>query len=483
MPGKQMSIDAELRAGGIDQAEASRRRQSLEQESQFFGAMDGAMKFVKGDAIAGIIIAAVNIAGGFGTGILQKGMSAGEAIQTYAILSIGDGLVSQIPSLLVSISAGMLVTRVNTGENGGLGKEIFRNIAGSPAVLYSVSAVLFALAAAPGLPAWPFALTAAGSLAGGLSKSRRTHISLAPSTPAGNSRKGIEICINPRVILEIPLLCFPGMPEAERTALISAAIKAEQRSIGSVWGIRIPGIRADVTEGQSMKIKIGGVTVAESEKVMPAGISPADLGKFVRCSLAAHLPDFLGIQETHDMVEELQSVSPVLIRETIPKMLSYAKLCELLRRLLEERVPVSDLGTILEAVAGCGPVDNMNMLVEHVRSMMKRQICAAAGGGAGKLNVILVDRSVEGAIIDGTADSGGRQSLAMQPDTARAIVASIRGALDLAAGTSPAVLTDISCRRFLRKILECELPDVPVLSYSELAPEITVEPVGKAALA
>jgi type III secretion protein V len=483
MPGKQMSIDAELRAGAIDQAEAQRRRAALESESRFFGAMDGAMKFVKGDAIAGIVIAAVNIGGGVAMGVLFRGMAADEALAAYAVLSIGDGLVSQIPSLLISIAAGMLVTRTDAGtENAGIAVSLKKALFSNPGTLFSVSTILGLLTLAPGLPAAPFGLLAAATFGGGLAAKRRRVAEKETGRAGGDARTEPAPVRAPHpLVLESGLRA--GGP-AEQT--LARALDLARERVREKFGLKVPAGRVEskpATDG-TLTLRLHGAPIASAEHDGPADAGEFAAG-FVEAALTSHLGELMGIQEAHDMIEEIQVFYPALIKETVPRILPYPRLAEVLRKLLEERVPLCDLKPVLDSAAAIGPVENTAVLVEAARQALKRQICARIKGTNSSLPLMLVDRTVEGTIMETVVEAGGRQCLTIHPKDVRAIIEKIRDQVAAAAaqGVSPALVTEAACRPLLRKIIESEMPDLHVLAYHELAPELKVEAVGKIALA
>jgi type III secretion protein V len=433
------------------------------------------MKFVKGDAIAGIIIAAVNVAGGFAVGVLQRGLAASDAADTYAVLSIGDGLASQIPSLLVSVSAGMMVTKPGAAPEAARPSALDGLV--KPGVVFPASLVFALMSLAPGLPGAPFftasiALASSGLLAARKSRKADAIASSGAAGPAAGARPAI---LSPLTI-EAGSGCT-GLPEHAVASFDSA-----RRKLHAAFGVRIPAAPVrPISGGGDLVLKFHGSIIFRHEVAGEGGApDPGLIESDLIRALEPRLPDLVGVQEAHELVEEIAAVNPVLVKETVPKLLGYPRLAELLRRLLEEGVSVSDLRGILEALAACGPVDNMNSLVENIRASLRRQICAGVSRGSGSMKVLIIDSSIESAICDGIAESSGRQWLAMSPETARSIVSSIAAA---ASAHSPqAVLADAGCRRFLRKIIESELPNLPVLSFQELTPEIRVEPVGKASL-
>ncbi|MFY3742827.1 FHIPEP family type III secretion protein [Anaeromyxobacter sp. Red801] len=526
LPGKQMAIDADLRAGSLDAAEARRRRRALERESQLYGAMDGALKFVKGDAIAGVAIVLVNVAGGLVAGML-RGMTAGEAARRYALLAIGDGLSSQIPSLLVAVAAGIAVTRVAAEEEGAtLGGEIGRQLLAEPAPLAAVAALLGALALAPGLPAAPFlALAGAGGAASWwIARRARAPASAtrsAPGTASAPGPSGADADGATPLALELAddLLAAAATPAGQE------GLAALRETVWRTLGVRTPPIAlrpAPLPAGGHRllidEIPAGGgtapagqvVVLAAPDELALAGIDAAaerdplsgrpvsvvaaadaaragalgavrgPLDRALAAAAAAlirNASQLVGVQEVQALLDGLEPGAPALVREA-SRQLPPALLAEVLRRLVEEGVSIRPLRTILEALleaggAGRGPA----ALAEAARRALRRHL-AHAHAGEGPLAALLLDPAAEQVLREGLAGD----ALAIDPRVAAELVERI-GAEAEAQAAPPVVLTSADVRRALRTLLAPRLPAVAVLAYDELPPELTVRPLGRVALA
>ena len=536
MPGKQMSIDAELRAGGISQEEARRRRSTLQRESQFYGAMDGAMKFVKGDAIAGIVITVVNILGGLAIGVAMRGMGAGEALQTYGLLTIGDGLVSQIPALLISTAAGLVVTRVASEQEGStLGGDVAKQVFGDPRALTIAAVFLLVLAIVPGLPALPFlslsvlffviarrlqrteapeevTAVVAKEEAARETKARKAMVPLVvpvavevgdglAETVAGVGGGG------PLLESEVPLLrdrlfldlgiALPGVraratsqlgPEEYVLALQEVpAARGTVRpdrwlaldAVGVVAGFGVEGepSRDPVTHAAATWVDESDAAILEASGVpvlSPAGLVAHHLGAVVR----RRAGQLVGIQEVQSMLDQLERAYPALVRNVVPKPVSLALLTEVLRRLVEEGVSIRPLREILETLATHATSERDPVtLTELARSGLRQQITYRHSID-GVLPVVLLDPSIEEAVRDAIQRTSSGSYLALPPDVARDVVEAFK--VECRPEEGPAiVLTQADVRRFVRRLIEVELPDVVVLSYQELAPEVTVQPLGR----
>ncbi len=459
MPGKQMAIDAELRAGAIDAETARRRRAALERESSLYGSMDGAMRFVKGDAIAAIIIVVINLIGGLVIGVGSRGMSAGEAIRTYSLLSIGAGLVAQIPSLLVAVASGLLVTRVASTGDRALGEDLGAQLAGSPRVLGGAAILLVGLALVPGLPIAPFIVL--GMLAaGGALLAARARPQLAVLDEVG-----ADAVRGPRLTLLVPLAWHGDVPALHRT------LADAREAVSKRTGIPIPPFaiaRAELADHE-VALAIDGTPVA--------WLSLDE----VRERLAQLAPELIGIDRTAVLVERAAATAPVLVREVVPRLVSLPVLTETLRQLAREGVPLDDVPAILEAIAlapapaGGFSARDVAVLVEHLRGQLRRQI-SARWAPRGQLAVYTVDAMIEDAVRSAIDRRDGAQVLALEPAIAQDIVAAVRGKL----GAGPAViLTSGDVRRHLRTLLEPELPDIAILAAHELAPGTAVTTAGR----
>jgi type III secretion protein V len=550
MPGKQMAIDADLRAGAYDLDEARRRRQALGRESQLYGAMDGAMKFVKGDAIAGIIITVVNIVGGLIIGVAQRGLEVGEAARVYTILTIGDGLVSQIPALLISTGAGMIVTRVASEEEGGqIGRDIGAQILQQPRAL-AIAAVLLALLAFAGLPTVPFLILAA--LVGGIAWAlvRRGGPARAAAAAAaaaggggllgagGHAAGRAELAPGTTPIaLEVSEALTPLIDaETEQGRLVAELIPRLRETLFTELGVPLPGIRVrghapDLPPGgyrvrlQEIPMADGAVPagrvlalesperlatlgltgepaahpgdgspaawVAEGDRDLcaEAGVTTFDAGGAVLLHLGAVLAryayEFVGIQETQQLLDHFERSHPALVREITPKLCSPQLIADVLRRLVEEGISIRNLRDILQALAEWAPAEkDPVVLTEYVRMALKRQITHKYAAGASSLTVFLLDGAIEDAVRGAVQHTSSGSYLALEPELSRDILGAVRRALGAPApGGSPVILTQMEIRRYVKRLVEVEHPRIAVLSYQELAPELNIQPVGRIRLA
>ncbi len=492
MPGKQMSIDAELRTGAIGQDEARDKRQHLQRESQFYGAMDGAMKFVKGDAIAGIVITIINILGGLTIGIAMRGMSAGEALRIYGLLTIGDGLVSQIPALLISTSAGLVVTRVaSEQEDASLGSEVAKQIFGDPRSLTIAAVFLFVLAIVPGLPAFPFLVLSAVFGVVALRLNRR-----APRGAPGKDgafpeeemdlTKGLVPVVVP-VALDVGSTLWETLLDQTNGASLLEGEVARLRDESFVeLGVMVPGVRtrrADQLTGLGYLISVQEVPVISGSvpEDTPKQEALARVTQDLRGAIRRRARDLVGIQEVQGMLDQLERAYPALVRNVTPKPVSLALLTDVLRRLVEEGVSIRPMREILEALATYAPHEKDPVqLTELVRGSLRRQITHKHARD-GVLPVVMLDPAIEDAIRDSIQHTSTGSFLAMQPDVAKEVIANIqRTCADRP--EEPLLLTQADVRRFVRRLIEVDLPNAVVLSYQELAPEVTVQPVGRVVL-
>jgi len=530
MPGKQMAVDADLRAGAIEQGEARRRRRALERESQLYGAMDGALKFVKGDAIAGIAIVIVNLVGGMAAGAM-RGMDLGAAARRYALLAIGDGLVSQIPALLVALSAGVAVTRVAAEDEGtSLGAEIRKQLTAEPAALATVAALLGALALAPGLPAAPFALLAAAAGAGALHLSRRRAAAPPGEAPAAGSTPGAEPAGGETFAPPSPLVLelAPDLLALAREGdmrFVREGLAALREQVWRDLGFRVPPIavrEADLPSGawrllvdevpaasgcapagevlalappdELALVGLAGVQDVDPGTLRPATSLPAALAARaaalgpVRAPLervaaeVAHAleraaPQLLGVQEAQVLLDALEPQSPALVREAA-RQLPAPLLADVLRRLLEEGVSVRPLRRVLEAMLEAGgAARGPAALVEACRRALRRHI-AHRFAGEGPVHALLVEPAAEELLRAGRSGEGA----ALEPEVATAMLD--RLADDLRGlDATPVLLASGDVRRALRLLVSGRFPRLPVLAYDELAPDQPVRPLGRVSAA
>jgi type III secretion protein V len=518
LPGKQMSIDADLRAGLLDAAEARRRRRALEREGQLYGAMDGALKFVKGDAIAGLAIVLVNVTGGLASG-LARGLPLEAAAARYTVLAIGDGLVSQIPALLVAVAAAVAVTRVAAEEEGGsLGGDVARQLLSDPRALAAVAALLAALAAAPGLPAVPFLALAAAAGGAAWLAGRAPPSPVAAEGAVEGAAAGEEAGPAALELAEDLLARSGGSSGALARSLGPRALEALWRERGVRLG-SLP-VRAAALPTGCWRLLVDEVPVAagalEPDRALclaapdelalagipfapardPAGGGPAalvavaDAGRAaalgevrdgwqrldseVSAALCRHAHAAVGVQEVQALLDGLEPSAPALVRE-VARLLPPATVAEVLRRLLEEGVSIRPLRTVLQAMLEAGGAPRgAAALTEVCRRALRRHIahgCAPAGA----LEALLLDPAAEARLREGVAG----EVLAISPALLRELLASLEAQLLAAPARTPVLLAAPEVRRPLRQLVAPRFPSLPVLSWDELPPELEVRPLGR----
>ncbi len=502
MPGKQMAIDAELRSGSIDGNEARRRRRTLLRESQFYGAMDGAMKFVKGDVIASLIITIVNILGGLAIGVGQRDMELVGALKRYGLLTIGDGLVTQIPALVMATAAGVLVTRVASEEaETPLGAELASQIFGQPQALRVASFFVFGLAIIPGLPAVPF--LAIGGLLFAASRARLNSLRAQERQQLEPIQRRLGPQSQPRFVpvvvpwsVEVSKDLEPLLDDDVRGGDVKrpglrAALAATREILFRDRGVPLPAGRMTVSE-----------TLPERHAVLSLHEVPALLVSFPKSvaddalaqqlllellpSLERRAQDFLGLSEVQTLLDELEQISPASVRQVVPKPVTLIQLTDILRRLVEERVSIRDLRAILEALSLVGAAEKDPLtLAEFVRAQLRRPITHSLTRGARELSVLLLDSHIEETVRGAITRTPAGSFLALAPVASRDILSAIRRAISShAAEVSPLVLlTQPDIRRYVRKLVEPELPDVRIISFAELLPEVAIKPLGRATIA
>jgi len=543
MPGKQMSIDADVRSGLIDAAGARRRRAHLEREAQFHGAMDGAMKFVKGDAIAGICITCVNIVAGLVVGIWQMDMDAGQALQTYTLLTIGDGLVTQIPALVLSTSAGFLITRVASDEAGShLGADVGRQILSQPRALKIVAALLVGLGLVPGLPLGPFLVL--GVVVGfiGFSLERGPSIREAvekikkkrPPTPEPAPPPEAGPLVHP-VILDITRRVAGEGDEPGRA--LDRAVPALRARLFEDLGLRLPPVRVRVGEPEPgrdfiasirevpaargivppgrifcsldpQQLRDGGLEVQEAHDPLTGatggwidaaleqrastfgcrlldahGYVMAALEEAIRCR--AH--ELVTIQEVQDLLDALEDASPALVRSTVPKPVDLRTLTEVCRRLVEEGVSLRHMAEILQTLARWMPGQRDPVsLTELVRAALARPIAARHASDGSAIDVFLVEPGIEEAIRTSIHRTEQGSFLALDPEVGRDIREAVTGEIAGFPATAvrvPVILVQADVRRYLRKLIELDHPRAAVLSYQEIDPGFEIRPAGEIRIA
>ncbi|MBA1139459.1 type III secretion system export apparatus subunit SctV [Mesorhizobium neociceri] len=545
MPGKQMSIDGDLRAGSIDIQEARRRRTAVERESQLYGAMDGAMKFVKGDAVAGLISIAVNIIGGIAIGTLQKGMGLHEALEVYGILTIGDGLVGQIPALFTSITAGFIVTRVTDQDKGSdLGSEIGDEVTAQPRALIVGSFILLLFSFVPGFPTVIFVVLA--GLAGGcgwlLRHNRRpsppavspysiagmSALGTASDGPAERSSGGDAITVTVPLMIDVgPVIQriirsdrlnkelaavrqallldlgvpFPGIHLRLNDSYVDGAytimvneipcgkgqLRAQHLLARDIEDLDMVGIPYMLDEPFLPQIETAWVDMAHRESLQAAGISFLEpvqiLGYHIGHVLRRQADEFIGIQETKNLMSHMEGSFPELAKEAL-RSVPLQRISEIFKRLVSEEVSLRNMRTILTALVEWGQKEKDNVLLtEHVRCALKREICFRHSDG-NVLPAYILAPEAEDTVRNAIRQTSSGSYLALDPRTTRQILDNVRKAVgDVDQQRhKPVLLTSIDIRRYLRKIIEVDLHGLSVLSYQELTPDISVQPLARISL-
>ena len=502
MPGKQMAIDAELRGGSIDGNEARRRRRQLERESQFYGAMDGAMKFVKGDVIASLVIVVVNILGGLTIGVVMKGMEVVDALKRYGLLTIGDGLVTQIPALILSTSAGVLVTRVASEQaDTPLGDELSRQLLGVPKALGVASVFVTLLALVPGLPTVPFLVLGAGLFVAARVRTRQKSIedARAATDPAPRARPGAKEPAFVPVVVPWTVQVSPDLDalldrgatgaDGQPTGLRGLVANLREQLFAEL-GVPLPaprvGVRVDLPERH----------VVLSLHEVPANILtiPSDLTEEAACSLVCsealgllrlRASDFITLAVAQRLLDELEQIAPAAVRNVVPKPVSVPLLRDVLRRLVEERVSIRDLQAILEALSSAAPAEkDAQKLTEFVRSQLSRAISFRLTGGGNALPIILVDDMIQDTLRRSIMRNEAGAFLTLPPAAARDIHQAIGRALAPVPADVPRVfLVQPDIRRFLWQLIKIDLPEATVISYADLLPSIQLSPVARVSAA
>jgi len=535
MPGKQMAIDADLSAGLIDENEARTRRSNLEKESSFFGAMDGASKFVRGDAVAGLLITFINIVGGIVIGVAQNDLSFGDAAHTYTLLTIGDGLVSQIPALIVSTAAGLLVSKA--GVEGAADEALFDQLSGYPQALGMSSFVMGTMALLPGLPAIPFLLLAGGTggLAFYLKKSRKKTADdiidaqerEAAAVPVAEEPIGTALRMD-ELRLEIGYALLPLINGKDHQKLTDQ-IKALRRQIASDMGFVMPSVRildnvqldansyvirvkevesgrGDVYVGQLLvmdprgdQIQLPGLHTTEPAFGLPAtwvdeglreeasfrGYTVVDPPTVLTTHLTEIIKDnmaeLLSYAEVQKLIDELGKEHKKLVDDLVPSQITITGIQRVLQTLLTERISIRDLPTIMEGIAeAVGHTQSLTLITEHVRARLARQICAAHMDADNAVPLVTLSPRWEQAFAEALIGQGEEKQLAMQPSMLQEFIAAMRDRFEEAAraGEVPVLLTSPGIRPYVRSIIERFRPQTFVMSQNEIHPRIRLRTVG-----
>jgi flagellar biosynthesis protein FlhA len=537
MPGKQMAIDADLGAGLIDEATARERRSIIARQADFYGAMDGASKFVKGDAIAGLLITAINIAGGMFIGVVQRGMPVGQAATTYTVLTVGEGIVAQIPALIVSTAAGLIVTHASDGTR--LGNVLARQMGGQPRALYVAASALAIFGLAPGLPTIPFlALAAIFAGVGRLAATRATE--RAAEIESRTAATASEVVVTPPnplddllqldpIELEVGYALIPLADEAQGGDLLErVGLLRKQAALD--FGVLIPAIRIrdDIRlPASEYVIKLRGAEVARAE-VMPRHLLALDTGNVVApidgiettdpsfgmparwiapsrrteaealgytvveatTMIATHLmetlkanaADLLGRQDVQEMLDTIKRANPALVDELVPSKLSVGVLHRVLQRLLRERVPIRNLVTILEAIGDAiDHTKDPEQLAEHARRSLGNVLAKLYAGEGGIVRAITLGPRLEASLLGLFAPRAGNSgSLApmLTPDQLVALLRELQAlSSDSTDGRPVPLLVPPGLRIGVRRLVEPVMPALPVLSLTELPPSVNLNTV------
>ena len=532
MPGKQMAIDADLSAGLINEQQARERRKALEDESSFFGAMDGASKFVRGDAIAGLLIVFINVIGGIIIGVTSHGMDFGEAGRTYTLLTVGDGLVTQIPALIISVAAGLLVTKA--GIDGAADKALAKQLASYPVALGVVAACAFGVAILPGMPKLPFLVLsgAAGLLAWRLREANQKAAVAAAAEPAPEApveeTPAASLAMDD-IRIELGFALLPLINDVQGRRLTDQ-IKALRKTLAQEYGFVMPSVRIldNVQMGaDSYAIRIREMDAGEGRLKMGAllamdptgaGIAiPGDAVKEPAFGLDAkwiderareeasfrgytvvdpatvlathltevikeHMSELLTFSEVKKLIKDLPKDTQSLLDDVTPTHISWSGVQRILQNLLKERVSIRDLGAIVEAIAEAAPaMHDLVLITEHVRARLARQICHQHRNPDGALPIVTLSPTWEQAFAEAIIGEGQNRQLALAPSKLHEFVADVRGAFERAAqgGETPVLLTSPGIRPFVRSLIERFRPSTAVMGQGEVHPKMRLKAMGQ----
>jgi flagellar biosynthesis protein FlhA len=536
MPGKQMAIDADLSSGLIDENEARQRRKTLEDESTFFGAMDGSAKFVRGDAIAGLLITFINVIGGIIIGMAQKGLSFGQASHFYTVLTVGDGLVTQIPALIVSTAAGMLVSKA--GVSGTADKALFSQLGGYPAALGLSSSLLVLMSLLPGIPMLPFLGLAggAGYLAWKLSKKQARAKSdiVAAEQRATDSIPLAEEPISAALQMDyIRLELGYGLLQLinnENGQRLTDQIKALRRQLAGDMGFVLPSVRIQdnmqlpantylvrvkeieagrgdlrpnmllVMDPKGERIALAGEETVEPTFGLPAmwiaeglreeasfrGYTVVDPATVVTTHLTEvvkeNMSELLSYAETQKLLDEMNKEQQKLVADLIPSQISVSGLQRVLQNLLAERLSIRDLPTILEGVfESCSYTHNLSSITEHVRTRLARQISDANMTAAGYVPMITLSPEWEQAFAESLIGTGEDRQLSLAPSRLQDFITKLRQVFERQAmlGENPVLLTSANVRPYVRSIVERFRPATTVMAQTEVHPKARIKTLGQ----
>ena len=530
MPGKQMSIDADLNTGLISDSDARRRRREIETEANFYGAMDGASKFVRGDAVAGIIIVLVNIIGGLIVGVMQQGMALADAARTYTLLTVGDGLVTQVPALIVSTAAGMLVTR--TTASGELGEEMKQQLFTQPKAIALASIVLFTFALIPGMPKMAFIIVASlmSFLAYRLFQSGEKSVETQEETtpaPAAETPADLLIPLDP-LCLEVGYGLIPLVDTSQGGELLHR-IKALRKQLATEMGFIMPAVHirdnlqlkpneysflmkgSELARGELILdhrlaivpeengVKIAGIPTREpafglpavwiperdAETVQAKGIVVVDTATVVTTHITeivkSHVDELLGRQEVQAIIDSLAANHPKVIEDLVPKVVPLGTLQKVLQRLLKERVSIRDMLVIIETLADYLPMTkNVDILTGYVRQALGRTITRQYRDRDNTIHVMMVSPAVEDVISRSIQHTEYESFVSPDPGVVRMFIEGARKLMGsfTSKGLPPIVLTSANTRIHLRKIMDRFFPNIVVLAHNEITSDTNITSLG-----
>ncbi|SHK10902.1 flagellar biosynthesis protein FlhA [Bradyrhizobium lablabi] len=538
MPGKQMAIDADLSAGLIDEKVAKERRKALEDESGFFGAMDGASKFVRGDAVAGLLVVFINIIGGIIIGVAQQGLSFAEAAHSYTLLTVGDGLVTQVPALIVSTAAGLLVSKA--GVSGAADKALMKQLSGYPQALGMSAGVMLVLATLPGIPMLPFLALGGGAAALAWSARKNKHAAsaaeaaaaAAPAAAAAAASAEEPIAAALKIDdlkIELGYALLPLVNGPDGTDRLTEQIKALRRSLAIEMGFVMPAVRildnvqleantyvikikeVDAGTGKiwpnqfmvmdpaGNQVSVPGIHTIEPTFGLPAtwvdaglkeeaslkGYTVVDAATVLSTHLTEllknNMSDLLSYGEVQKLLKDLPKEQGELVKDIVPSLVTISGIQRVLQLLLAERISIRDLSTILEGIADALAFSrNPATVVEHVRARLARQICAQNTSANGYLPLIALSAKWEQAFAESLVGQGEERSLAMQPSKLSEFMTVVRDRFEQAAreGEAPVLVTSAAIRPFVRSLVERFRAQTTVLSQAEIHPRARLKTVG-----
>ncbi|QPJ65448.1 MAG: flagellar biosynthesis protein FlhA [Candidatus Nitrohelix vancouverensis] len=530
IPGKQMSIDADLNAGIITDMEAKARREKLEHEADFYGAMDGAIRFVRGDAIAGILITLINILGGFAIGVFQESMDAAEAAQVYTLLTIGDGLVSQLPALVISTAAGLVVTRATSAKN--MPAELIEQLLNQPTAFLITAGALFFFGLIPGLPHVPF--LALSLLAGFIGMMKFKDIDRKKLVETRKKEDEAKAPVQEKVESILPLdmmeleVGYELIPlvDSDRNGELLDRIKSVRRQFAlemgfivpplhirdnlqlksNEYGVLIKGVevaRGSIMMGRILAMNPGTaereidgivtteptfglpavwITPAAKQEAQMAGYTVVDpatvITTHIKETIKRHAHELMGRQEAQALVDKFKESNPKVIEELIPNVLSLGKVQRVLRNLLKEQISIRDLRTILETLADYGSqTTDPDLLTEYVRQSLARPITKQYQGADGSLSVMTLDRRIEDILEGSIQKSDTSTFLALEPTVAEKLLQGLKEAVEAVTPnleTAPILLASPMIRQHLRKFTERFMPELVILSHGEIVSNVQI---------